>query len=220
MLTDSRVMGGENYGRLTQTADTVIARLVYPKRDAITAITFCSYINQGTAHTLTVMRPFNWTTFTADASAAQAVVNITVNPGAYSTAGVWQYNTFGGTPSVANNLMAASDFVVYELPDGNYVVDTVASITSLAVTLTTNVPTGGVKKGGRIWFYGITTDLNPQTGKAHPAHTLTASVTTTIQNNYGDAFRSLNAYDPIIVHSNNATAAGTLERVSALYLKY
>jgi hypothetical protein len=219
MLTDVRVMGGHSYGKTTQNANTIITQLVAPFRNAYTAITFASYTAAGTAHTLTAMRPFNYTTFTADAAASQAVVNITANPGAYSTTGVWQYGRPGITPSTANNLMAASDFVAYELPDGNYVLDTVSSISSLAVTLTTNLPTGGVKKGGRLWFYGIITDVNPQTSKAHPQFTLTASVTTTFENEVGEFFRSLNTYDPIILHSGNATAAGTLDRVSVLYLK-
>lgn len=217
MLFDFNVLRSVHLGRTTQVAGTVITLLVPPIKGAITTINRLEYLAAATAHTLTVMRPFNWTTFTADAASGQAVVNIAVNPGAYATA--WQYGLPGATPSVANNLMAASDFVVYELPDGNYVLDTVASISSLAVTLTTNLPTGGVKKGDRLWFFGITTDVNPQTSKAHPAHTLTASVTTTIHNEQDPWFRALNPYDPLIIHSNNATNAGTLERTNVLYLK-
>lgn len=220
MLTDVRVMGGDTYGKITQNAGTVITRLVYPRSNAFTGLTFTGYTAAGTAHTLTVMRPFNWTTFSADAAAAQKVLNVVANPGAYSTAGVWQYGRAGITPSVANNLVAASDFLAYELPDGNFFHDTVASISGTAITMTTNVPTGGVKKGGKLWCFGVITDLNPQTGLAHPQYTLTASVTTTFENQVGEWFRSLNRYDPLILHSGNAAAAGTLDRVSVSYLKY
>lgn len=218
MLFDLDALGSAVLPETTQIADTIITQLVPPLKGAFTGITRLAYTNQGTAHVLTIMRPLNWTTFSADAASGQAVVNVVVNPGAYATS--WKYGRPGATPSVADNLVAANDWVVYELPDGNYVLDTVASISGLAITLTTNVPTGGVKNGGRLWCFGVTTDLNPQTTVAHTQFPLPVSATTVFANKNDVFYRSLNKYDPLILHSDNATAAGTLRRTNVMYLKY
>ena len=220
MLFDLTTLGSLSLGKVTQTADTVITQLVPPVKGAYAALARVQYLASTTAHTLTVLRPLNWTTFSADAAAGQAVVNLLEDPGSYSTTWAGRIGPAGATPSTANNGIAANDFVVYELPDGNYVMDTVSSVSSLAITLATNVPTGGVKKGGRLWFFGITTDTSPQTKKAHTQFTLAASATTTLAKKQGVFYRSLNRYDPLILHSDNATAAGTLERTTVLYLKY
>jgi hypothetical protein len=217
------IAGRKTYGKITQAADTVITRLVEPRKNVFTHITALAYTAAGTAHTLTIMRPLNKTTFTAAAAAAQAVVNIAADPGVYTGS------------RTANNVIAANDYVVYEAADGTFVLTTVSSVSTLAITLAANLPTGGVLQGGTMWFYGITTDTNPNDAQAHPQHTLTASVTTVLGNDPGEAAGSVCSSlppskipavstllcngkgDPLIVHSNNATAAGTLENVFVVY---
>lgn len=213
------VYGMRGYGKLTQSAGTVITRLVEPTRGAFTRLTSVWYNCSTTAHTLTVMRPLGLTTFSANAAASQAVVNVAADPGDYS-------NT-----TVSDNLIAASDFVVYESAySGRYVLDTVSSVSSLAITLTTNLPTGGVVAGGKFWFFGIITDTNPADGLAHPQYTLPASTVTYLGTDAGEGMFGFvgtipgttgsnltGMYEPIIVHSGNATAAGVLEKVTAIY---
>lgn len=220
------------FGRVTQVADTVITRLIPPERGLFTTLADIWYICGGTAHALTVMRPLGKTYTTAAAAAAQAVINVARNPGTYS---------HFGTISTADNALAANDYCVYQTADGQYVVDTVASVSSLAITMTGNVPTAGVLAGAPFWFFGLTTDLNPANNTAHPVFTLTASATTKLGSDPGDTLvgalgsiapppetRKLTSTtygrwplngreEPLIIHSNNATAAGTIERAIALY---
>ena len=209
-----------NFGKLTQTAGTVITRLIPPVSKAFTRVTSFWYNCSTTAHTLTVMRPLGKTYFTADAAAAQAVVNIERDPGAYSAY---------GTINTANNVIAASDFCVYKTADGNYVLDTVSSVATLAITMATNVPTATVKKGDPFWFFGVIGDTNPNDNLAHPQFTLPASVVTSFDEAYGFASSipglktgtlqwPLDGTDcPIILHSGNATVAGVIEKTTAVY---
>lgn len=221
------IMGMRGYGKLTQNAGTVITRLVEPMPNAFTRIVSVWYTASTTAHTLTVMRPLNVVTFTAAASAGQAVVNISADPGDYT--GI----------RTSDNAIAGSDFVVYEVADGTYALDTVSSVATLAVTLSNNVPTSGVLAGGKLWFYGIITDTNPLNAQAHPQFTLPASVTTYLGTDSGEGIAGFvgsiappggtygwptgtginltGRYEPLIVHSGNATAAGTIEKVTAIY---
>lgn len=224
MAVTTGLGGAQAYGAVTANANTVITRLVEPKPGCITRIRYLSYTAGATAHTLTVMRPLNKTTLTAAASAAQAVVNIAANPGGYAALA-----RNGVTPRTADNLLAGSDFVAYQASDGTWVLDTVSSISSLAVTLTTNVPTGGLAAGTVLWWFGIITDANPGNAAVHPQFALTDAVTTTFgsaDDNYAGWIGSLPPYnalgmtgfgEPIILHSGNATNAGTLNFVSVLY---
>jgi hypothetical protein len=220
MLSGWQVHGAVAFPSKTATAGTVITQVIPPRLGLYTNLSGFVYTAGATAHTMTVMRPFNWTTFTAAAAASQAVVNITADPGLYATAGNLKDNPGSFTPSVADNGIAANDFVVYELPDGNLVVDTVSSVSSLAITLTTNLPTGGVSKGARIWFFGIITNTNPHTGVAHATWALADSATTTHEPTGGNPLlRSTHQNHPMILHSGNATNAGTLNRCAAFYTK-
>lgn len=224
-----------HYGSITQSAGTAIVRLVEPMKGAVSTITEIQYTAGATAHTLTVLRPLNKTYTTAAAAASQAVINIQFDPGKYSS---W------GTINTADNLIAANDYVVYELADGTYYVDTVSSVSGLAITMTNNIGTATVLKGAPFWWYGITTDTNPADGNAHPKFTLAASGVTKIGSDAADAIAGnvgsvvtpsllvgmvstsngrwpLGGYnEPLLVYSNNATNAGTLERVTVVGTAY
>lgn len=199
----------------TAAAGTVIVVFAKPNRSKKTKLLGISYTSAGTAHTLTALMPLAFCTLTADAAAAQAVVNINRNPGAFAANAVLDKQP---VPSVADNLMAASDYVALQLPDGNIFVTTVSSIATLAVTLAANVPTGGALKGAKLWFYGITTDTNPSTRLAHPAWLPAVSATTAITPP-GDGLlcQTPDVDSPMIIVSSNATAAGTINGCTGVY---
>lgn len=227
MGVNSLIVKRKNYGLISVAFGTAIVRLVEPVKGCFTTITDMWYTSAGTAHTLTVLRPLGKTYVSSAAAAAQKVINIAANPGTYSSY---------GTIDVANNNIAANDYCVYQTADGTYTVDTVASVSSLAITMTSDVPTSGVAKYAPFWFFGITTDTNPADGLAHPAFSTTASATTKLGSDPADVLggivgsiapppqmRAMTGWplngreEPLIVYSNNATATGTLEKVSVVY---
>jgi hypothetical protein len=210
-------------GKITQNAGTVIVRLVPPREKSYTRLTSVWYTAGTTAHTLTVMRPLGKTYASSAAAAAQAVINIEANPGTYSAY---------GTINTANNGIAANDYCVYQTADGNYVVDTVSSVSTLAITMATNVPTATVLKGAPFWFFGVIGDTNPNNNTVHPQYTLPASTTTYLGSDPGEAIFGFvgtipglevaswpldGMNEPMIIHSGNATAAGTIEKATAIY---
>ncbi len=206
------------YGKITQTAATVIVKLVEPFPSCVSRITGIRYRVGANDHIITVMRPLNRVTFAADAAASQAVVSLSADPGVYNT---------NGTLATANNVIAASDYVVYQAADGTFVLDTVASGTGTAPTLTTNLPTGGVKKGDPLWFFGIVTDTNPNDALAHTRFNALASSVVTFGRD--DQLGTIpdhkylklgnGCFQPLIIHSDNVTAAGFLESVSVQYYR-
>jgi hypothetical protein len=217
-------------GSNTAAGGTPFASLIPPAREitqfpgaglshAHTVITNILYSYPITAtHVCTIMRPLNYTMFSAAAAGGQAVVNITANPGSFST--VFNYPMRGSVAArTANTLLAATHYVVYQCPDGTYVLDTVASISSLAVTLTNNLPTGGVAAGDMFWMFGAPTSVDPTTAMAHlsfsPARA-PAAAGMFMASGEG-LFTSLHPGDPMIFYSNNATTAGFLELCSGYY---
>ncbi len=182
------------------------------------------YTATTTAHTLMVMRPFNFTTVSSAAAVSQAVINITTDPGIYSTK--YAYPTPGGTPpsQVADNAIAAGDYCAYQLADGTWVFDTVSSVSTLAITMTTSVPAAtsgtGVLAGSLFYFFGISTDSDPATGMVH-WRTVTVAAT---RNTYGDSVvglvAGLHKGDPLIVFSGNASNAGSVDSVIGFYSPY
>lgn len=195
----------------TATADTVINVLVPPSPDRTkkTKVTAIQVKNQGTAHTLTCLRPLGKTTVASVAAAGQAVVNLTADPGDYDAGAV--------KPGVADNPAAAGDYLAFEMPDGTYYFDTISSITLLAATLTSNVPTGGIAAGATVWFLGIAADTNPVNGQDHPFLNVPVSTTTNWQNYWSPLFQSHGAYEPLLLQESNETAAATVNYISGVY---
>jgi hypothetical protein len=204
--------GVKSYGSVTQTAGTVINRLVEPMANAYSLVLRMIYINQANQHVITALRPLGSTTFAADAAAGQAVVVLTVDPGVYLPTSSFR---------TANNAIAAGDYVCYQAADGTYVFDTVASGTYAALTLTTNLPTLGVLAGAPFWFFGIKTDLNPNDGVAHPTFTAVPAGSGYGVKEFVDEtagiVASIGKNEPILLQSDNLTAAGILNQVVAAY---
>ena len=200
--------GGNGDGGKTQTAGTIIQYLIPPSPATfrgITRITTLTYISGSTAHTLTAMRPLGRTTVASAGATGQAVVNITADPGV--AAG------YGGI----NNGIAANDFVaIRTASDGVTRLYKVSSVSTLAITMTANL-TVAVAAGDIFWFFGAAGDTDGRTGSAHPALKPPASATTTYTDRDGGVIATIGAFEPILLNSDNATAAGTNAQVSWNY---
>ncbi|OWK45783.1 hypothetical protein [Fimbriiglobus ruber] len=192
--------GGNGFGNATQTAGTVINRLVPPKPGNYTRISTVVATAGTTAHTLTALRSLGYTTASAAAAASQAVVNLTANPG----------------PS--GNQLSANDYVAIRETDGVTRLYKVSSISTLAVTLASNLVAGvGAGTAGKIWMFGLSTDTDPRTGEAHPAYSVPASATTTYHDDDNGVVSSIGKDEPILLQDNNATAAGSINQTSFGY---
>ena len=233
--------------RSTQTAATVITVLVPPDPGDIkspkfrysinngrpnwmtgglgrTVITSALYTTAGTAHTITLMRPFNYARIAEAVTANDTTVVLDKDPGVYSTNFNYPSPLSTGTAVTADNAIAGSDFVAFQLLDGTWHVTTVASVSSLTVTLTTGTPNitgGGAAINTPFYFFGITTNVSPVTGTAHSS-TLTIASTNRINLADDDILGFMVSNfpgDPMILHSDNATAAGSFEGVSGHYAR-
>lgn len=187
--------GGNIITNRTEAADTAIVQAVGANAAGRTRITKISYTCAGTAHTLTVMRPLAKTTTSATASSGQAVIKLTDDPGA-----------------AISNSIAANDFLVLGLDSGVYKEVKVSSVSGLDITLTANLG-AALTKGATVWFYGVVGDTDTKTGLPHPKWTTPTSATT---NYTGDGELLVNSHDinqPLVVHSSNVTAAGTIVEI-------
>ncbi len=254
-------------GSSTQTEGTAITALIPPNRGAAgppllyqvdgqgqpnwikgqgaskTHITRLQYTSGATAHTLTLFRPQNWTTFAAQVAKNTTSITLSDDPGVFSTnyryplpaqpggAASWKVNPPGTAnavgPSVADDAIASGDYVAYQLSDGTWRLDTVASGTFAGanLVLTTGTPnvTGAViLKNSPLFLFGTTGDNDPATGTTHPTLPTIAS---TNDQNWDDGgvlglFSTLHYGDPCFLLSNNATNAGTLEFISGFYASH
>jgi len=192
-------------GKASIAFGTRIRVLVPGDPHGFTYLTFVRYTAAGTAHTLTMMR--GQTHAKAAAAAAAAAVAVVVDTAMLDGAG---------------NALAANDLVAIELDDGSWhlgIVDTSgwdAGTKTITLTSGTAIPAGrSVLLGGAVVSYGIAGDAN------HANFTLTG--TASVSSNFpavanaGPLCKSPYRNSPIIVDSDNATATGTIEGVSAVY---
>jgi hypothetical protein len=202
MLTAINAFGR---GKASIAFGTRIRVLVPGDPHGFTYLTFIRYTAAGTAHTLTMMR--GQTHSQATAAAAAAAVDIVVADALKDGAG---------------NALAAADLVAIELDDGSWhlgIIDTSgwdAGTKTLTLTSGTAIPAGrSVLVGGKVVSYGVAGDAN------HANFTLTG--TASVSSNFpavansGPLCKSPVRNSPIIVDSDNATATGTIEAVSAIY---
>lgn len=180
------------------------------------------YTTGATAHKVGVMEPLNFAYITTAVAKATATFVLDKDPGVYSTN--YRYHTPGGVaPSnVADNAIAAGDYVAYQLADGTWVFDTVASGTFGALVLTTNVPSptgaGGVLAGTPMFDFGIIGDKRPSNGMVPYQITVPASGTqTTYKGDTVGIWGAAHPGDPLIFYSPNTTNAGTLDLLAAYF---
>lgn len=194
--------------------------------EAVTHINTVGYTTLGTAHLIGIMRPFNWTYLTAAVAANGTAIFPKLDPGVYSTN--YKYAIPGGIPvnGVADNAIAASDYVAIQLVDGSFHVSTIASGTFAGanLVLTTGLPNitgGGAAAGAVMYFFGVIGDSNPQTGLVNPQTTIALSQTRDVtwsQATMG-IVAALNPGDPLLFYTPNTTNNGTLEFISGFYAK-
>ena len=219
----------------TATAGTVITSLMQPRAKTRLKVTTAKYTASTTAHTLTFLRALAKTKIATAVAAGGTSYVLARDPGNYSanfaadaqkgpnTDGAQANGTAIGSPLASNNLIASGDFLAIQLNQKAVfflatVSGTPATASNGQVTLTaTAAPTGGVPANAEVYFFGTTTDVHPLTGEANPAFTGTASATTTLDG-YGSEIASAYGSDePLLFHSDNATAAGTLELITGVY---
>lgn len=203
------------YGTKTATADTVIRQLIRPFKGARTRITGFKYTAAGTAHTATFKSPIGTTTLSAAAAASQAVITLTAQP---TSARVIAVNDF----VVVERKETASGqsrltWEVYALHAATAPV--VNSDGTVTVTLAANVA-GAHLAGQRVWLMSLAADVIPGFNAVPPTFRLTASAATELPTNAlaaaGGIAGTWNNYEPMLFESNNATAAGFLEYITAV----
>ena len=185
-------------GSKTAAIATAITELIQSMGDGIPTIDSFEYTNAGTAHTATIMRPVGSTVTTA--SSLSGVSTLTLNK-------TDAMKTTGG----ADEVLAASDYLVWVSETGKHFFDTVSSVSGSVVTLS-NALTADVDLGATVWCLGEI---------ARPTHTiitLPASVTTRIvgpiKAGYGSqtgvSSSRTGVGDVLLLSINNITAAGTM----------
>ncbi len=188
---------GDGYGSLTNTAGTPTVRVCPPKIGYFTRVTSWIYDNAATAHTVTPMVPLEKCLVSTDAAAGQAVIKFDHIP----------TNTAGAK-------IASGDWFVVKDEAGIFGSYLVSSVSALAVTITASRGSadgsGFVNKipaGRIIWYFG-----SPTTDHAKRGYTMKASVVTTMPP--GNWCTTPNKHEPILVHDDNGTNAGTLTALS------
>lgn len=221
--------------RKTIAFGTVITSLIQPINKKKAKVTTLKYTDAGTAHTLTFLRTLAKCKITTAVAASGTSYILNRDPGNYSanaTADALKGpNTDGPqaagfrtlTPIVANNLIAANDFLAIQTanPSIFFVAKASAAATNAdgSVTVTADAaPTGGVPANAEVYFFGITTDSHPVTGEAHQAFASgVGSAAVTIDGNGGEVASAFGIDEPLLFHSNNATATGILELITGVY---
>jgi hypothetical protein len=193
-------------------------------------VTKVIYTTGSTAHLVYIMRPLNYALIV---SGTGSVINIATDPGKWATPANWLYDPFPGgvasasawnnPPSVANIPIATGHWICYQGASGTWIVDTVASVATLAITMTTPLPTGGVLAGAPFYFFGAITSLDPSTGYGHPQTQYPGTPDirdTSWSADQAGVVSNLHPGDPMIFYSGNATAQGYLEALCGFYSAY
>ena len=188
-------------------------------------VTKLLYTTTTTAHNVGLMRPLNWSYCTAAVANNATAVTLKDNPGAFSTN--YRYPLPAGNTkpiNTANNNMAASDYIAYQLKDGTWIVDTVSAFntTTFALTLATatpNVTGGGIAIYTPFFWFGIISDTDPGNKQIHWQTTTIANTNRAdlLQGYNGESVQPLHYGDPLLFYSNNDSNAGTLAGIFGHY---
>ena len=180
----------------TETAATEIDEEIQGRDGQRLILMAFDYLTLGTAHDLSIMHPGALagcrTTASADAAISQKVLNVTDAP-----------------TDPAGNAVAASDIIAYQVTGGTWEFNTVASLSTKAITLGTNIAIA-VESGAKVRIFGVVGD-----GAVQKIHCL-ASVVTSGE----DAIYAMCPYkgDPLYVSSDNVTHDGTINRMVFAYI--
>jgi len=189
----------KTFGRHTESAGTIIQENIQGKDGHTAAMLRAAVTTGATAHTLSFMYAEGTgtrTTASAAAAAGQKVLNVTDAP-----------------KDPAGNATASGDVIAYQLSDGTWQFDTVDSLSTKAITLTTNIGTAAVLEGAKVRIFGVIAD------GAVFTLTLTASGA---PNSWGDGGDPIIVCpyvgDPMVVQIDNATNASVLEHMLWAYI--
>lgn len=180
-----------SFGYHTETAGTVIQENVQGRDGLRVGLEHLAYTAAATAHTLSILYPGSLagcrTTASAAAAAAQKDVVCTDAP-----------------TDPAGNAAASGDHIAYQVSDGTWEFNTVASISSSTITLTNNIATA-IPEGAKIRIFGVV-------GDGQCFQFAAGSGGTTVVENNQTVVRVDSTYegDPVILQSNNASNAGFL----------
>jgi hypothetical protein len=189
---------------------------------------------------IAIMRPRNWTyTTVAIAKGVTVIPNAALkdDPGLFSTN--YKYNNGLAPAAPGDDTIATGDYVAYQLADGTWQVDIIASGTfGSTLTLTTGTPNttnGYIPANSPFYFFGIITSADPAVSgnMAYAAAgytwnpdfqaTIVASATndqTVLDNNGYGLMSAFNPGDPLMVYHPQTTAAGILNYVGGFYSRY
>jgi hypothetical protein len=194
------------FSTVTDTAGTAFGVVIPPVAGKIARVNEIIYTSGATAHTVYVMRPVGKTTSDGQgfdvASLDIPVSNVNAMPAPNST---------------TSETIAASDYMAWLDTDGKYQFGEVAGVSANVVSLSASYPPG-VPDGSPVWIFG-------ELARApHLAFSPPVSATTKIPLvaqggvpvQLDSSVRS-GVGDPILVLSNNLTAAGTLVSVTGSY---
>lgn len=195
-------------GAKTQTAGTVITQLIQPKVGGIARVNKINYTSGSTVHTLQFLRSQGSTTTTAAAAAGDSTITVA------STSPIT--SDF----SSATETLAANDWIAIQSTDGTYELAKVSSVSSLTITLTATLAKA-VASGAAVYaFYEL---ARPATSAGRPAIAFypTASTLSSIgcEDHASAIVDGMVRGAPVMVHSDNATAAGYIQALSGAYLK-
>ena len=184
------------YDYHTETAGTAIDETVPGQDGKRLALVGFDYLNAATAHSLKVLHcgslAGSRTTVSAAAAASQKDIVCTDAP-----------------TDPAGNATASGDIIAYKVTGGGWEFNTVASLSTLTITLTNNIAIA-LLSGAAVRIFGVIGDgFNFTFG-------LTASVVT----NYQDTILCQAPFigDPLYVSDANATNAGFLNNMLFAYI--
>lgn len=205
---DARIFKGslEVRGAKTQTAGTAITQLIQPRSGSFVRVNKIGYTSGSTAHTLQFLRSQGSTVTTAASAAGDSTITLS------STSPIT--SDFAD----ASETLAANDYLAVQSTDGSYELVKVSSVSGQVVTLAATLAKA-VASGAKVYaFYEL---ARAATAAGRPAILFypTASALSTMGGESpeaaivdGDA-----AGAPVMLHSDNATAAGYVQYVAGVY---
>lgn len=193
----------------TETAATAITENIPGKNGLRLALLAGSYLNGATAHTLCLMYAKDSASYPGS---ARNTINGATAAHILSGQAIIDVDTTPRDP--AGNAAAASDVVAYKLIDGTWEFNTIASVSTKAITLTNNITgvdagagAAAIVDGDPFLIFGVVADAS------YLALPLTASVVNSWGATAGGSGLVLvHPYEsePFYVYDANATNAGFL----------
>jgi hypothetical protein len=190
----------------TETLGTAIKEIIPGVANSILQINSLTYTSGTTGHTIYIMRPVAVAIADTAATASQAVINFT------------DVTTMKGPNTTVAETLASQDYIGYQDSTGKFQIGLVTSVAANAVTLSNSLTTS-INAGQTIWIFGELARAS------HLQFTPPVSATTTIPMmaqagipGQVDSNSNAGIGHPVIVYSNNATAAGILVSVSGQYI--